>query len=354
MSKGKIFLFTILGIVLVGLVTALILLNIGTEESKPTSTVELSVNPGVELVLDADNKVMSVKYNNTDAEIIFSNEEIIGEDIDEVAKLFVKNATEAGYVDVNTTGTTVEITVNGKSAKSVEDLENTVISTINEYFSENGIIAGAVASIKEDVQAQADALNVSVEKYRLMLKAQAEDASIKLEDLAKKNEQQLMEQINANVQELKGVAVEKRADLENQYQDLYDACLAQKETILSFLNTIPGLSEDFAQNSIKEIKAFINDIENELIKETMLEAFEAIEQDLVELDKTLEQNYSALKETIRTQSESLYETYKAEFQNRINDAQTAIEEHRINFEANKESIQQQIEAYQQSLVNNNA
>jgi len=207
-NKGKIISLAVLVVVLVALIVTLIIItnNQNHQSKTANSTVEMSVNPDVELVVSENNKVLSVNYKNTDAEIIFSDSELIGKNIEEVAKMFVEQATKAGYIDVNTDGTTVTITVNGKVEKDIKAIEDKVIAKVNEYFDENGIIAGAVASVKDDVSAKAEEMGVTAKKYYLMLKAQALDPSLKLEDLKDETEQELMDRINASVKEYEGIA----------------------------------------------------------------------------------------------------------------------------------------------------
>ncbi|MGN1227147.1 MAG: hypothetical protein ACI4TX_00725 [Christensenellales bacterium] len=348
-NKGRIATIIILSIVLVGLIVSLIILNNNGNQSTPTSTVEMSVNPAVELVVDSNNKVVSVNYENEDAEIIFSKDVLVGKSIEEVARMFVKNATEAGYIDVNTDGTTVTITVNGISAEDIEKLENKIISTVNKYFDENGIIAGAVSGIKEDVKALADELGVTVEKYRLMLKAKGEDAKIKLEDLKDKTEKELMDMINSNIEEMKGVALEKKAELEKRYNELYNTMKSKQEQALGFISeyfSIEGLSID-------EIKAQIqkSTIIPENMKASLIANLDSVKENIKGFETDFKNDYEKAKNQIKEDSKAVYEAYKTQMNDKINLAKSTINAHKAYFDENKAEIENKIQEYRNSLKN---
>lgn len=383
-NKGKIISLAVLVVVLVALIVTLIIItnNQNHQSKTANSTVEMSVNqravsggessgvmalsqkdiiysdkapvvysestPTVELVVSENNKVLSVNYKNTDAEIIFSDSELIGKNIEEVAKMFVEQATKAGYIDVNTDGTTVTITVNGKVEKDIKAIEDKVIAKVNEYFDENGIIAGAVASVKDDVSAKAEEMGVTAKKYYLMLKAQALDPSLKLEDLKDETAQELMDRINASVKEYEGIAYEKREALEAKYNELYNEMVKQKENVLSFLNIwFDASKESYDQilAQIKESKLIPDETKTELINK-----LEGVKASLNSYEQAFKTNYEEFVKTVKKESEDLYKNYKEQLNARIESAKLAIEEHKAQFEKDKAEIEKKIEDFRKSLV----
>lgn len=348
-SKGKVIALASLVVVLVGLIVALIIItnNVNKQSKTPNAVVEMSVNPQVELVVSENDKVLSVNYRNADAEIIFSESDLVGKNIEEVAKMFVEQATKAGYIDVDTTGTTVTITVEGKVAEKVKKLEEKIINKVNEYFDENGIIAGAIASAKADVANLANELGVTVEKYYLMLKAQALDTSLKLEDLKNETMQQLMDRINAKVEEFKGIATEKKALVEQKFNELYQTYETQKQAVLSFLSAMVdtnGLTFD-------EIVAKIQNAENipEKTKETLITQLNAVKDRIEEFENTFKTEYNNYVETIKAESKKVYEAHKTELNNKIESAKLAIEQHKAQFESDKKAVNEKIKNYRDSL-----
>lgn len=349
-NKGKIIALGVLVVVLIALIATLIVVTNNVEHKNKTAnaTVEMSVNPDVELVVNENNKVMSVNYKNVDAEIIFSESELVGKNIEQVAKMFVEQATKAGYIDVNTSGTTVTITVNGKVEKEVKQIEEKVIAKINEYFDENGIIAGAVASVKEDVTAKAEELGVTAKKYYLMLKAQALDTSLQLKDLKDETEQELMDRINASIKKYNGIAVEKREELEAKYNELYNEMLKQKENALKFLGSwVDNVNESYEQilAEIKNSKLIPDET-----KTTLINQLEKVKASLESYEKTFKTSYEEFVKTVKAESEELYKKHKEELNARIESAKLAIEEHKAQFEKDKEAIKQKIEDFRKSLI----
>ena len=352
-SKGKIISLGVLVVVLVALIVALIIItnNQNHQSKTANSTVEMSVNPDVELVVSENNKVLSVNYKNNDAEIIFSNSELVGKNIEEVAKMFVEQATKAGYIDVNTTGTTVTITVNSKVEKDIKAIEDKVIAKVNEYFDENGIIAGAIASAKDDVTAKAEAMGVTAKKYYLMLKAQALDPSLKLEDLKNETEQQLMDRINASIKEYEGIALSKRTEVEEKFNQLYNEMVKQKENALSFLNIWFDASKESYDQIMQQIKD--SNVIPETTKAELIKQLEKVKTTLEGYEQTFKKNYNEFVEKVKKESEELYKTYKEELNAKIESAKALIQEHKEQFEKNKAEIQKKIEEYRIQLINEN-
>ena len=99
--------------VVVTLGVILVLFN----ERKKSNTVEtimtFSVNPSIQIVLNKKDKVIDARATNTDGDKILSQVNFIGLTAKEAARLFVSISTEAKFIDVNTVGTEVLITLTG-------------------------------------------------------------------------------------------------------------------------------------------------------------------------------------------------------------------------------------------------
>ena len=119
----------------------------------PTSTVEMDLNPGASFVVNSNNVVLSVAFTNEDADLIYSGIEVVGRNIEEVAKDFTQKAIEASsaakeYIDLDVTDSAdadtncITITVSG-NAEQCEKLKNSLVQKINSVFDENGIFGRA-------------------------------------------------------------------------------------------------------------------------------------------------------------------------------------------------------------------
>ena len=124
-GKGKIIALFLALIIIAGAVVAFVLLN----NKKATAVMECNVNPNIQFVLDQNNRVLRVNYLNEDAEAIFKEVNFNGKSADEAAQLFVELSTKAGFIDVKTTGTRVDITLSCETPDNYKDLEQKI--TIN-------------------------------------------------------------------------------------------------------------------------------------------------------------------------------------------------------------------------------
>lgn len=85
----------------------------------------VDINPSVELMVDKDNKVISVTALNDDAAVILQGEaSIVGKESDDAVKAIVSLATDTGYIvkgEVSADENTVKISVSGDT-KWAKDL----------------------------------------------------------------------------------------------------------------------------------------------------------------------------------------------------------------------------------------
>ena len=115
---GKIILATVLAI---AIITGIVIFAT-PKDTTAYATMECSVNPDVQFVLNSQERVISYVCLNEDAEVLISETNFEGKTAEEAAYLFTKLATEAGYIDPETTGTTVEITINCPEDANLETL----------------------------------------------------------------------------------------------------------------------------------------------------------------------------------------------------------------------------------------
>lgn len=114
------------------LVPALILTSCGDKPEKaPEGTVTrvtVDVNPSVELIVDDENKVVSVTALNDDGSILLAGEAIVGMQAEDAVEYVVSLATETGYIvkgNVSASENEVKISVSGDSKYAEQLRENT-------------------------------------------------------------------------------------------------------------------------------------------------------------------------------------------------------------------------------------
>ena len=115
----------------------------GCSKAAENTRMTVDINPSVELMVDKDNKVVSVTALNDDAAIILQGTAFVGKTSDEAVKGVVEVATETGYIvkgEVEVGENNVKISVSGDT-KWAKDLYNDAEKKVNEYLESSGIKA---------------------------------------------------------------------------------------------------------------------------------------------------------------------------------------------------------------------
>ena len=125
-------------------------------ETAEKSVMNLSLNPEVEFVLDADNKVVSVNALNEEGNLIVQAEAFTGKTADEAAKLFVQVSKDTGFLVSGTVSNgenEIEISISGNE-KAATELYNSVKSEVQEYLTAENVTAQIEKATidKEDLQ----------------------------------------------------------------------------------------------------------------------------------------------------------------------------------------------------------
>lgn len=184
--------------------SGVLLVSLGTSCGKTSakageavSYVGIDVNPSVSLVLDKDNKVLSVVAENEDAQVLLYGEaSLVGLDAENAAKKIAELAVELGYLNEDNYG--VNITVESKA--SAEKLTNGIEAAFTASADGLGLnfTTDGTFSVNRELKA-ANAeynLNLSVGKFRLILEAQSADNTLTVEAAADMDVSELLEIIN--------------------------------------------------------------------------------------------------------------------------------------------------------------
>ena len=130
-----------------GIASLAVLTSCGTQEPKaPEGTVtrmQVDINPSIELMVDDENKVVSVTALNDDGSVLIAGEAFVGLTAEEAVELVVSLATETGYIvkgSVSVGENEVKISVSGNSAYAKKLKENAQKKAEN-FLKESGITA---------------------------------------------------------------------------------------------------------------------------------------------------------------------------------------------------------------------
>lgn len=317
-SKGKIVALILSIVLIVSALVVCLIVILPKGESKAKAVMQCSVNPDVQFVLDANDRVLQVNFLNEDAEVLLNGVDFKGKTAEEAGKYFVQLCTEAGYINANTTGHRVDITFSCENPSEFEQIQQKVVKGINKYFDDNGIIAGAVASINSNLDDALTKLGVSASEFN---------------DLS--NEEKLA-LIKSKSEEFKGVAVSLRDDINTYIEQLKNS---------DAFKGIPTLEE-----SIVELENQINNSSLDAdTKNLLTKKLDSIKNQLKQLQDQLKKQINDKLKNLKQQSKTIFNSAKQVLQQKQNEAKQILEQHKQQFEANSETIKAQIEEYRNGL-----
>lgn len=282
----------------------------GCGETKPANVMTMSVNPEVSFVLDANNNVASVKYNNEDAGRIYADVNFVGKDVDATVQLFIERAVISGHIDLNREEVSVEI--NGNANANLDALKEQVKTKVEDVFGELGV------SVEVKME------NLSKEAQRTALETSAKVLAPEKTDneIKEMSNDELLKLINDKQKEYKDLAVDQVSQIKTTLEDgVAKVVTTAKETLemaekrLNELEEqIKGLSGELKnamQKQINEARKYLNECKKEVDK-----AVKQFNEKKDELIATAKQKYAEIKN-------QLIATYKQE----VETAKTAVLAH---------------------------
>jgi len=93
------------------------------KNNDPDKVMNISMNPSIELVLDGNNKVLSVNAINDEGNFIIANASFTGLSAEDAVDLFIKTTEENGFVDTTLAAedNKLEIEISGDDAQKLYD-----------------------------------------------------------------------------------------------------------------------------------------------------------------------------------------------------------------------------------------
>lgn len=319
--RNKIISIVLVVVLLTGGIIVASILN--KKNETPASTVVLSLNPEIQLVLNGSDKVVSVNYLNDDGEILMYNQKLEGKSIEQVAKLFTELSIKAGYVNCNSTaddnGTNVvEYEVTSENDGATARIEQKLKIQINKVFKEQ-LIYGKARSLANQSY---DSL---LEKYTDI----ANNLNLDLVELDNMTEQEILDAIKQRSKQLKGIKSSFLGLLSNENLN---------SAIKALINQVGDLKE-----LITEIKF---ELESDSSNEALLNQLNNLELQLKNVKEQLNQKYQEYIEELKTQSEEYLKTVTNQLQEKIDAYSQTLTDHNDTVTPNKDVVESDIESWQ--------
>lgn len=335
----------ILGVVLSVIIcgSSLALFGCTSSTAEGATVMNLSVNPEIEFVLDADDKIVSVNAVNEEGNLIISADafkNVVGKTAEEGTEIFLSVAVDTGFIvkgRVSDGENEIEISVSGQDAQSIydkvkahaqdfftsqnitaqienfealtkEDLEE-LLQEAKPYLTEAELkakqYADIVKELAEERKATAGMYSQEIKKAYYEAKAIAlEQAEIetlksKLSDLGKQAIGLVSQTYNSAVEQLEQTRYDLLVKADSVYQKALDAFYVAKAEFLNYRNYVAGLAETEVTTAILEqldsLKVLVDKAEEDLIsaKESANEIIDGIED-------TLNSAYNTIINTIES------------------------------------------------------
>lgn len=270
----------------------------GCGEPAPANVMTMSVNPKVSFVLDANNNVTSVKYENDDAGVLYADINFVGKDLDSTIQLFIERSAISGHINIK--GSTVDIDISGKSSADVDALKQKAQAQVEEVFKSLGVTVSV--NLKE--------LSETAQKQALLATAKALAPEMSTSELEEMSSEELLKVINNKQKEYEGLVYSQVKAIEEQFSmaksQVLQLVATTRETLESVEAQLNGLLEtykdvipaaiqkqiDALRTQIKELKAKIEENVNKFLDAKKAEIADAKKQ-LSELKTKLVNNFKA-------------------------------------------------------------
>lgn len=335
---------------------ALVGCNAETAKNDTKKVMNVSLNPEVEFVLDANDKVISVNALNEEGNLIVSAETFTGKSAEEAATLFVEISNETGFLvsgNVKAGENEISISLSGDTA-AANALYEDVKGKVNEYLSKENITA-QIEQAAAITEAQLETLVAECAPYMEAAEVQALEYAELVETLyesRKETAEFYSQELKNAYYEAKAFAMEQ-AELEtlkskvgSLFQIAFDAAYkVYSETVSSIedLRLRLLVNEDSLYQrglaSFREAKVAFLKYRNEVaemeeteVTEEVLDALaqhearlESAEASLLELGEQANEEIDAVKATLQTQYETVIELLE-NASVKVNDHLTEISE----------------------------
>lgn len=364
------------------------------KQEETLSRVTVDINPSIELIVDEENKVVSVTALNDDGNIIIVGETFIGKTSEEAVALIVSIATETGYLvkgEVEASENEINISVSGDE-KAQKELYNSIKKEVEKVISTEHI--QAVVNKKEALEKEAleeialeldptlteeqvenmteqELLKViqtvraetaifysevlmemyndyKAHEIKLVERVETKKVIDGLDDtyqLIKSKYSELLTKFSGMIIDVENMFLEYFVSPDSTYQQYYVELLQAKADLIAQKEKVAELEEGFEKEAAKAILATKERIYTQAVDnaEQTYKYFEAIFDEVVEGLKLIEQELILFEQSLPTEIKTTLTEKTVEIETACNQAKT-------NFFASFEAEFQEEIAYYKQLM----
>ena len=213
--------------------TCALLAGCGGGDGEAAARMQVDINPSVEFILDADNKVLSVTALNDDGALIVAGEAFVGKTAEDAVELMASISTDAGYLvkgelSAGQDGITISITGDEEAAQKLyEDVK----AGVDAFLEKSGIDA----AVERGEALKLDALRALVQEA---------DPTLTDEEVAAMTEEQLLNALKISRIETAQLLTEELRAAYNTAKE-YDFRFAERQATKSVIEGLGSAYESF-------------------------------------------------------------------------------------------------------------
>lgn len=228
------------------------------------SIVQVDVNPSIEMVVDENNQVVSIRGLNDEGKMIIEGEAIVGKNLDEAVETIIRLETQMGYLLVNTTDNEVTITVSAENDQLIQHMQEKTKSYISKACEKLHIqakITEAKGYMIEELQNLAKTLDPTLTEEEIknltydQLIHVVELYHIEVASLASVKLEEMYQQVKA--QEIKLAEKEATKRAVDQLDVVYQSSIAAYDGIYQRLTAAyQSLQEAYYENFVSDASGY--------------------------------------------------------------------------------------------------
>ena len=265
--------------------TCALLAGCGGGDSEAAARMQVDINPSVEFILDAENKVLSVTALNDDGALIIAGEAFVGKTAEDAVELMVSISTEAGYLvkgDLSAGQDRITVSITGDE-EAAQKLYDDVKAGVDMFLEESGINA----AVEQGEALKLDALRDLV---------QAADPTLTDEEVADMTEEQLLNALKISRIETAQLLTEELRNAYNTAKE-YDFRFAERQATKDIISGLGSAYQTFLDGYAKALDSY-------------QQAIRAVEQARYDYLVDAESDYQKKLAEVRAQKDKVLEQRK--------------------------------------------
>lgn len=288
------------------------------KETTANKTMKTSINPEITFSLDANNKVTSISYGNSDAGTIFANVNFVGKDASYAIQIVIEQSAISGHINLSGDEITFEFT-----GEDIEELKNIAEAKAKEVFEKLGV----------EVMVKINEVSAEVKHAALVGTAQVLAPELSKDAISKMTDAELIELIDKKQKDYKDLAFDQIDAIQSSFNN----------AILKAIDAIRLRMEEL-EETMKEYGDYVS----KEIKDQYAKCKKQLNDKIDEFLKERKDEIAAAKKAMKEHKDALIETYKIEVAN----AEALLKTHLDTAKENG-TISEEQYAYWTNLINNN-